>query len=519
MFALSALAARSRRSSTSTAAPPAAARRAGRALRRSSTTGSSTSSLISAVLSRPPGRPFFASRAGEPQADDGAVRAHDLGGADARSCSGSAIPRLSIALVGPLLAIALYQRSTFKAHAAMRLALTDPLTGLGNHRSFHERLQRELVARRAATARRSRSASSTSTTSRAINDRYGHPIGDRRARPGRLPPAPGRRGVPARRRRVRRAPAAARRAAGDRASRARSSSASPRCEIEGVGPVTVSAGVATYPTQGAGRDELIRLADSALYWAKEDGKNRVRAYAAESILRANLEQLADSPDRAAPLPRGGEPREGGRRARRVHRQPLAARRRLRGADRAASRRRRAGDRADAARGQPPRPRQARDPRGGPAQAGRPRATASGSSSSAIPDRLPDAREPRRRAGRRVGAPPPRALGRGGLSEPARRRADPARRADHLRRRRVRRDDVRHKRGYVRTAKSPPEALAELIAARARSSTRRSSRPSSKSSACASRRSTPSSLARLRRISGCAAAGTLIAAMQRPQSPR
>ena len=63
--------------------------------------------------------------------------------------------------------------------------------------------------------------------------------------------------------------------------------------------MTVSAGVATYPMQGSGRDELIRLADSALYWAKKDGKNRVRAYAAESILRANLEQLADTPDRAA----------------------------------------------------------------------------------------------------------------------------------------------------------------------------------------------------------------------------
>jgi HD-GYP domain-containing protein (c-di-GMP phosphodiesterase class II) len=70
-------------------------------------------------------------------------------------------------------------------------------------------------------------------------------------------------------------------------------------DVEGVGPVTVSAGVATYPMHGTGRDELIRLADSALYWAKKDGKNRVRAYAAESILRANLEQIADTPDRAA----------------------------------------------------------------------------------------------------------------------------------------------------------------------------------------------------------------------------
>jgi HD-GYP domain-containing protein (c-di-GMP phosphodiesterase class II) len=69
--------------------------------------------------------------------------------------------------------------------------------------------------------------------------------------------------------------------------------------VEGVGPVTVSAGVATYPLQGSGRDELIRLADSALYWAKKAGKNRVRAYAAESILRANLQELTEMPDRAA----------------------------------------------------------------------------------------------------------------------------------------------------------------------------------------------------------------------------
>src|SRR5207237_6476342 len=54
-------------------------------------------------------------------------------------------PFLSAALVGPLVAIVLYQRSTHRALRAMRLALTDPLTGLGNHRAFHERLQRELA--------------------------------------------------------------------------------------------------------------------------------------------------------------------------------------------------------------------------------------------------------------------------------------------------------------------------------------------------------------------------------------
>jgi len=70
-------------------------------------------------------------------------------------------------------------------------------------------------------------------------------------------------------------------------------------QIDGVDSVTVSAGVATYPTHGSGRDELIRCADSALYWAKKDGKNRVRAYAVESALRANVEQVGEHPDRAA----------------------------------------------------------------------------------------------------------------------------------------------------------------------------------------------------------------------------
>src|SRR4051794_27670416 len=87
-------------------------------------------------------------------------------------------PALSIALVGPLLAISLYQRSTYRALRAMRLALTDPLTGLGNHRHFHERLQRELVAADDAGQFLSLCLVDIDDFKR-INDEYGHPTGDR----------------------------------------------------------------------------------------------------------------------------------------------------------------------------------------------------------------------------------------------------------------------------------------------------------------------------------------------------
>src|SRR5207253_4054235 len=86
-------------------------------------------------------------------------------------------PVLSIALVGPLLAIALYQRSTHKAIQAMRLALTDPLTGLGNHRSFHERLQRELVAAEQSATPVALCLFDLDDL-KTINDHHGHPMGD-----------------------------------------------------------------------------------------------------------------------------------------------------------------------------------------------------------------------------------------------------------------------------------------------------------------------------------------------------
>jgi diguanylate cyclase (GGDEF)-like protein/putative nucleotidyltransferase with HDIG domain len=206
-------------------------------------------------------------------------------------------PFLSVALVGPLLAIQLYQRAIVGALRAMRLALTDPLTGLGNHRHFHERLEREL--RHAHEKRLPLTLCLVDVDDfKRINDRFGHPAGDR---------------VLSRIASRLRQTGEAFRLGGDEfalllpgydesAALTAATSVVDRIsalELDQLGPVTVSAGVATSPAHAGDRDELIRLADSALYWAKEYGKNRVRAYRPDVIELAELKRLASGPDRAA----------------------------------------------------------------------------------------------------------------------------------------------------------------------------------------------------------------------------
>jgi putative nucleotidyltransferase with HDIG domain len=68
-----------------------------------------------------------------------------------------------------------------------------------------------------------------------------------------------------------------------------------------MGAITVSAGIAVAPNHARDRDELLRLVDSALYWAKEYGKNRARVYRHDAIELAELKQLATAGDRAARL--------------------------------------------------------------------------------------------------------------------------------------------------------------------------------------------------------------------------
>jgi diguanylate cyclase (GGDEF)-like protein/putative nucleotidyltransferase with HDIG domain len=206
-------------------------------------------------------------------------------------------PVLSAALVGPLLAISLYQRSAYQALRAMRLALTDPLTGLGNHRSFQERLQRELMTAEA------RGLSFTLCMIdiddfKRVNDLFGHPVGDKvlaqigaRLRQNGeafrlggdefallLPGRTAEEALPVAQTVLSRIAA---------------------LDLADVGSVTGSAGVASFPLQAYDRDELIRLTDSALYWAKEHGKNRVHVYRPEVVELAELRRLAHGPDRAA----------------------------------------------------------------------------------------------------------------------------------------------------------------------------------------------------------------------------
>ena len=134
-------------------------------------------------------------------------------------------------------------------------------------------------------------------------------------------------------------------------------------------PLTVSAGIAEYPRHGTVQDELLHLADGAMYWAKSNGKDAHVRLLGLDRLRA----LGRGGRRAQPArrPRQHRPRARprGRRQGRLHAlalpdasraTPPSSAPRLglrRGADRAAAHRRRAARR-----------RQDRHPRRRPAEA-------------------------------------------------------------------------------------------------------------------------------------------------------
>jgi diguanylate cyclase (GGDEF)-like protein len=199
--------------------------------------------------------------------------------------------RLLILMAGPLFTVTLYQRSTLASRIATRDAHTDSLTRFGNSRAYELGLP-------AAIEQATASGTSLSLCLidvddfKSINDIYGHQLGDRAlAEVARLLRVDDVHGF---------------RLGGDEfavlipadADVARryletvylrvSSSSFPHGE-----PVTLSAGVATFPEHSKEADALERLADGALYWAKHNGKNRwcmyspnvVRVYSADELER------------------------------------------------------------------------------------------------------------------------------------------------------------------------------------------------------------------------------------------
>lgn len=154
-------------------------------------------------------------------------------------------------------------------------ALTDPLTGLGNHRSFHKRIRQQIE-----------DAVEGETVSlilfdidgfKQVNDSLGHLAGDELLRhlAGHLEPAV--------------AIANSYRYGGDEFAvvlagkdrrHATLIAEELRASIATVSTpagqqLTVSLGVCTYPEMADSAEELVYRADMAMYWAKSTGKNRV----------------------------------------------------------------------------------------------------------------------------------------------------------------------------------------------------------------------------------------------------
>jgi diguanylate cyclase (GGDEF)-like protein len=188
-------------------------------------------------------------------------------------------PPLEMLLAGPLFALALYQSYAYRSLVATRQSETDGLTGLRNHRTFQTDLGETLQA---AESERTRLALVMLDIDdfKGINDRHGHPIGDQVLRT--IAEILGEIAGTDRAFRVggeefalllpERGPAAAKELLDDVHARIGETT------FAHSEPVTISAGIAVFPEMADDRDNLVQMADSALYWAKNHGKAHTCVY-------------------------------------------------------------------------------------------------------------------------------------------------------------------------------------------------------------------------------------------------
>jgi len=173
-----------------------------------------------------------------------------------------------------------------------RRSTTDPLTGLFNHRHFHERLDAELARTERDTAPLSVAIMDVDDFDR-VNNIYGHAVGDRRLRSIADRLFAGARGADI-----------VCRLGGDEfaivmpdTDPVEAYKACLRLQDElrqpdGVCPLAtaVSIGVASAPLDASTREELVQKADGALYWAKFHGREQVVIFDAALVQALGPEQ-------------------------------------------------------------------------------------------------------------------------------------------------------------------------------------------------------------------------------------
>jgi diguanylate cyclase (GGDEF)-like protein len=194
-----------------------------------------------------------------------------------------ALPVAALTLTTSVTFIAKYVGSDKAYRHAYRLATTDVMTGLYNHRYFQEQMLRSI----AVAARNGHKFSLIMLDVdhfKKFNDTYGHQAGDEvlRCVARKIKSSVREADVPARYGGEEMAVIADRAderqglEAAEKLVRAIAATAYPISR--GVTKnVTVSAGVATYPTDGTTPSDLIACADAGLYRAKQNGRNQVGA--------------------------------------------------------------------------------------------------------------------------------------------------------------------------------------------------------------------------------------------------
>jgi diguanylate cyclase (GGDEF)-like protein/putative nucleotidyltransferase with HDIG domain len=212
-----------------------------------------------------------------------------------------AAPPLIVLMVGPILTLTLYQRSALATRIATRDAHTDSLTLLGNHRGYELALAESL-------SRIEADGGSVSVCLvdvdefKAVNDIYGHPLGDavlREVARRLLAGAPSARGF---------------RFGGDEfALILECDTAVAHAQLERVQALmtealfphderlTISIGVASFPEDASRAEELHRVADTALYWAKHHGKDQLCVYKPSIVRPLTPDEIESVAERRARL--------------------------------------------------------------------------------------------------------------------------------------------------------------------------------------------------------------------------